>query len=56
MSDVFDNNNNTNNRNRNDNNIGGRSRNRLEEEIYDDIKTYKLKRASFVNRKETLNF
>ena len=56
MSDVFDNNNNTNNRNRNDNNIGGRSRNRLEEEIYDDIKTYKLKRASFENRKDTLNF
>lgn len=56
MSDIFDNNNNTNNRNRNDNNIGGRSRNRLEEEIYDDIKTYKLKRASFENRKDTLNF
>lgn len=56
MSDVFDNNNNTNNRNRNDNNIGGRSRNRLEEEIYDDIKTYKLKRTSFENRKDTLNF
>ncbi|SFE63396.1 transglycosylase domain-containing protein [Peptostreptococcus sp. D1] len=56
MSDVFDSNNNTNNRNRNDNSIGGRSRNRLEEEIYDDIKTYKLKRASFENRKDTLNF